>query len=41
LSCHFQISEPFMEPIKTPDAVVHFAGTFDTTQDKRRSKREN
>jgi nucleoside-diphosphate-sugar epimerase len=28
LSCHFQISEPFMEPIKTPDAVVHFAGMF-------------
>ena len=26
LSCHFQVSEPFMEPVKTPDAVVHFAG---------------
>jgi nucleoside-diphosphate-sugar epimerase len=26
LSCHFQISEPFMDEIKTPDAVVHFAG---------------
>ncbi|RYN40667.1 hypothetical protein AA0112_g2547 [Alternaria arborescens] len=26
LSCHFKISEPFMEPVKTPDAVVHFAG---------------
>lgn len=28
LSCHFKISEPFMEPVKTPDAVVHFAGTY-------------
>jgi nucleoside-diphosphate-sugar epimerase len=27
LSCHFKISEPFLEPVKTPDAVVHFAGT--------------
>jgi hypothetical protein len=27
LSCHFKISEPFMEPVKTPDAIVHFAGT--------------
>ncbi|EMD91145.1 hypothetical protein COCC4DRAFT_71474 [Bipolaris maydis ATCC 48331] len=26
LSCHFRVSEPFMEPVKTPDAVVHFAG---------------
>jgi nucleoside-diphosphate-sugar epimerase len=26
LSCHFKVSEPFMDPIKTPDAVVHFAG---------------
>ncbi|KAH7077091.1 hypothetical protein FB567DRAFT_142020 [Paraphoma chrysanthemicola] len=26
LSCHFRVSEPFMDPIKTPDAVVHFAG---------------
>ena len=28
LSCHFKISEPFMESVKTPDAVVHFAGTY-------------
>lgn len=28
LSCHFRISEPFMDEIKTPDAVVHFAGKF-------------
>jgi nucleoside-diphosphate-sugar epimerase len=27
LSCHFRIGEPFMDEIKTPDAVVHFAGT--------------
>lgn len=27
LSCHFKVSEPFMEPVQTPDAVVHFAGT--------------
>ncbi|KAF2854532.1 NAD-dependent epimerase/dehydratase-like protein [Plenodomus tracheiphilus IPT5] len=26
LSCHFEISEPFRKPIKTPDALVHFAG---------------
>ncbi|KAF2683475.1 NAD-dependent epimerase/dehydratase-like protein [Lentithecium fluviatile CBS 122367] len=26
LSCHFGISEPFLEPVQTPDAVVHFAG---------------
>jgi nucleoside-diphosphate-sugar epimerase len=26
LSCHFKVSEPFMDPVKTPDAVVHFAG---------------
>ncbi|KAH7401937.1 hypothetical protein DE146DRAFT_651995 [Phaeosphaeria sp. MPI-PUGE-AT-0046c] len=26
LSCHFRVSEPFMNPIQTPDAVVHFAG---------------
>jgi nucleoside-diphosphate-sugar epimerase len=26
LSCHFRVSEPFMDPIRTPDAVVHFAG---------------
>lgn len=26
LSCHFRVSEPFLEPVKTPDAVVHFAG---------------
>ncbi|KAF2255430.1 NAD-dependent epimerase/dehydratase-like protein [Trematosphaeria pertusa] len=26
LSCHFQVSEPFMEPVQTPDAVIHFAG---------------
>ena len=27
LSCHFKVSEPFLDPIQTPDAVVHFAGT--------------
>lgn len=27
LSGHFKISEPFMEPVKTPDAVIHFAGS--------------
>jgi nucleoside-diphosphate-sugar epimerase len=27
LSCHFRVSEPFRDEIKTPDAVVHFAGT--------------
>lgn len=26
LSSHFKISEPFRDPIKKPDAVVHFAG---------------
>ncbi|KAH7391927.1 NAD-dependent epimerase/dehydratase-like protein [Pyrenochaeta sp. MPI-SDFR-AT-0127] len=26
LSCHFKVSEPFKDPIRTPDAVVHFAG---------------
>ncbi|KAF2740563.1 NAD-dependent epimerase/dehydratase-like protein [Polyplosphaeria fusca] len=26
LSCHFKVSEPFLEPVKTPDAVIHFAG---------------
>ncbi|KAH3916109.1 hypothetical protein HBI56_037860 [Parastagonospora nodorum] len=26
LSCHFRIGEPFMDEIRTPDAVVHFAG---------------
>ncbi|CAO2648803.1 Nn.00g097520.m01.CDS01 [Neocucurbitaria sp. VM-36] len=26
LSCHFKVSEPFMDPIRTPDAVVHLAG---------------
>ncbi|KAH8731339.1 hypothetical protein GQ44DRAFT_604338 [Phaeosphaeriaceae sp. PMI808] len=25
LSCHFGISEPFYDPIRTPDAVIHFA----------------
>lgn len=28
LSCHFRISEPFNDPIRTPDAVVHFAGKY-------------
>jgi nucleoside-diphosphate-sugar epimerase len=28
LSCHFRVSEPFMDPVKTPDAVVHFAGMY-------------
>lgn len=27
LSCHFRIGEPFTDEIRTPDAVVHFAGT--------------
>jgi NAD(P)-dependent dehydrogenase (short-subunit alcohol dehydrogenase family) len=27
LSCHFQISEPFRERLRTPDVVVHLAGT--------------
>jgi len=26
LSCHFQPTEPFLDTIRTPDAVVHFAG---------------
>ncbi|KAL5121841.1 UDP-glucuronate decarboxylase activity protein [Pleosporales sp. CAS-2024a] len=26
LSCHFRVSEPFMNAMSTPDAVVHFAG---------------
>ncbi|KAF2644213.1 NAD-dependent epimerase/dehydratase-like protein [Massarina eburnea CBS 473.64] len=26
LSCHFAVSQPFMEPVQTPDAVIHFAG---------------
>jgi nucleoside-diphosphate-sugar epimerase len=28
LSCHFQISEPFLEEMKTPDVVIHLAGTY-------------
>jgi nucleoside-diphosphate-sugar epimerase len=28
LSCHFKVSEPFMDAIGTPDAVVHFAGKY-------------
>lgn len=27
LSCHFQISEPFRETLRTPDVVIHLAGT--------------
>lgn len=26
LSSHFKLSQPFMEPLRTPDAVIHFAG---------------
>ncbi|KAF3005885.1 hypothetical protein E8E13_009326 [Curvularia kusanoi] len=26
LSCHFQISEPFHEQLRTPDVVIHLAG---------------
>ncbi|KAJ4344243.1 UDP-D-apiose/UDP-D-xylose synthase 2 [Ascochyta clinopodiicola] len=26
LSCHFQISEPFLEEMRTPDVVIHLAG---------------
>lgn len=29
LSCHFQISEPFTETLRTPDVVIHLAGTHD------------
>ncbi|KAJ8107100.1 hypothetical protein OPT61_g9098 [Boeremia exigua] len=25
LSCHFQISEPFRETLRTPDVVIHLA----------------
>lgn len=28
LSCHFNVTEPFQEPLQTPDAVIHFAGNF-------------
>lgn len=28
LSCHFQISEPFLEQMRTPDVVIHLAGTY-------------
>lgn len=28
LSCHFQISEPFHEQLRTPDVVIHLAGTY-------------
>jgi nucleoside-diphosphate-sugar epimerase len=28
LSCHFNVSEPFQEPLQTPDAVIHFAGIY-------------
>lgn len=28
LSCHFQISEPFRETLRTPDVVIHLAGTY-------------
>jgi nucleoside-diphosphate-sugar epimerase len=26
LSSHFKVNEPFLEPLQTPDAVIHFAG---------------
>ena len=29
LSCHFQISEPFREELRTPDVVIHLAGTYE------------
>lgn len=28
LSCHFEVSEPFLDPVQIPDAVVHFAGNL-------------
>ena len=28
LSCHFQVSEPFPQTLRTPDAVIHLAGTY-------------
>ena len=28
LSCHFQIGEPFLEEMRTPDVVIHLAGTY-------------
>jgi nucleoside-diphosphate-sugar epimerase len=28
LSCHFSVTEPFLDPIQKPDAVVHFAGIY-------------
>ncbi len=28
LSCHFQIQEPFLEDMRTPDVVVHLAGRW-------------
>ena len=28
LSCHFQIHEPFLEEMRTPDVVIHLAGTY-------------
>jgi len=27
LSSHFRIEQPFREPVRTPDAVIHFAGS--------------
>jgi nucleoside-diphosphate-sugar epimerase len=28
LSCHFKIGEPFMDELRTPDVVIHLAGTY-------------
>jgi nucleoside-diphosphate-sugar epimerase len=38
LSCHFRVSEPFMDEVKTPDAVVHFAGKFSSSSKSRCTK---
>lgn len=41
LSCHFQISEPFRETLRTPDVVIHLAGTYTTTISGRMWARRN
>lgn len=28
LSCHFKIGEPFLDELRTPDVVIHLAGTY-------------
>ncbi len=40
LSCHFQISEPFRETLRTPDVVIHLAGTY-LAMSALRFEREN